>query len=233
MQPNTSSILKDYMVHIFQPILSFFGLLVMNPQLLYEKLYAHYGSQYWWPGEGFEIGIGAILTQNTNWRNVEKALANLKDHDLLEPAAILLCDTKLLSSLIEPAGFSHQKAEYLRNFCTLWLENPSPARDELLAVKGIGAETADCILLYLLETPEFVIDAYTVRISTRLGFGTSTKKQFWKDYYEASLEKDVSLFKEFHALFVVHAKEYCKKTRPICQTCFLQSDCKNKIIDGK
>jgi len=161
----------------------------MTPQLLYEKLYAHYGPQYWWPGEGFEIGIGAILTQNTNWRNVEKALANLKEQDLVEPVAILACDIELLSSLIEPAGFYHQKVIYLRNFCKLWLENPSPSRNELLAVKGIGPETADCILLYLLEKPEFVIDAYTVRISRRLGFGTSTKKQFWKDFYETALEK--------------------------------------------
>ena len=169
----------------------------MHPKILFEKLFAHYGKQEWWPGEGFEIAIGAILTQNTSWMNVEKALVNLKQKNLMEPKIILDCPIDELQELIKPAGYFNQKAHYLRNLCELWLNNPQPSRDELLAVKGIGEETADSILLYLLNEPEFVIDAYTVRISKRLGFGTSNKKAFWKQYYENQLPKDVQLFSWF------------------------------------
>lgn len=198
----------------------------MNPRELYTKMLSHYGKQDWWPGEGFEIAIGAILTQNTSWRNVEKALINLKQKHLMTPEAILAYPTDNLQYLIKPAGYFNQKTQYLRNLCNLWIKNSQPSRDELLAVKGIGEETADSILLYLLNKPEFVIDTYTVRISTRLGFGTSEKKVFWKRYYENLLSKDVQIYNEYHALFVIHAKRYCTKNNPDCQNCFLQSDCR-------
>ena len=197
----------------------------MEPCQLYTKMLSYYGKQDWWPGEGFEIAIGAILTQNTSWSNVEKALVNLKEKDLLAPDKILNCPVDDLKDLITPAGFFNQKTQYLRNLCALWIKNPQPSREELLAVKGVGEETADSILLYLLNIPEFVIDAYTIRISTRLGFGTSQKKSDWKFFYENSIPKDAQLYNEYHALFVIHAKRYCKKNNPDCQNCFLQSDC--------
>ncbi|MBD3191385.1 MAG: endonuclease [Candidatus Heimdallarchaeota archaeon] len=197
----------------------------MEPKELYDKLLSYYGPQHWWPGEGFEIAIGAILTQNTSWTNVEKALANLRKHKLLSPRRILDCDLAFLKKQLTPAGYYNQKAVYLRNLSQLWLIHSNPTREQLLSVKGIGAETADSILLYLLAQPEFVIDAYTVRISNRLGFGNSTKKNYWKRFYEQKLEADVHLYNEFHALFVIHAKIFCKKQDPLCQTCFLQEKC--------
>jgi len=204
----------------------------MDPLQLYAKMFTYYGKQDWWPGEDFEIAIGAILTQNTSWSNVEKALVNLKEKDLLTPDKILNTPTDILRDLITPAGFFNQKTQYLRNLCELWVKNSQPTREELLAVKGIGEETADSILLYLLNLPEFVIDNYTIRISTRLGFGTSNKKPDWKLFYENSLQKDSQLYNEYHALFVIHAKQFCKKNNPDCQNCFLQSDCRfGKKID--
>jgi endonuclease-3 related protein len=197
----------------------------MEPFELFNKLFAFYGPQNWWPGEGFEIAIGAILTQNTSWSNVELALANLRKNDLLDAKKLLECNINELQKHITPAGYFKQKAQYLVNLSKLWIENNNPSREELLAVKGIGEETADSILLYLLEKPEFVIDAYTTRISTRLGFGDSTNKSYWKEFYENHIEKSVIIYNEFHALLVIHAKTFCKKNGPDCSRCFLQKKC--------
>ncbi|NHJ31931.1 MAG: endonuclease [Asgard group archaeon] len=197
----------------------------MDPSELFEKMFAFYGPQNWWPGEGFEIAISAILTQNTSWKNVEKALKNLRNNNLLSPKSILECDDDLLLKIITPAGFYNQKAQYLKNLCKLWMSNPKPSREALLSVKGIGDETADSILLYLFNEAEFVIDAYTIRISNRLGYGKSENRRFWKDFYESRLEKDVKVFNEFHALFVEHGKRFCKKEKPLCPDCFLVKDC--------
>lgn len=197
----------------------------MQPRDLFEKMLAFYGSQNWWPGEGFEIAIGAILTQNTSWKNVEKALENLRNNNLLSPKSILECDNALLVELITPTGFFNLKARYLKNLCRLWISNPKPSRESLLSVKGVGEETADSILLYLLNEAEFVIDAYTIRISKRLGYGDSNNNKYWKNFYESKLDKDASLFNEFHALFVEHAKRFCKKEKPLCSVCFLVKDC--------
>ena len=192
---------------------------------LYKLLFTHYGSQNWWPGKGFEIAIGAVLTQNTSWSNVEKALENLRRNDLLEPLAIAQCDLDFLKEQIKPSGFFNQKGQYLKNLSLLWLENQTPSREELLAVKGIGEETADSILLYLLKEPEFVIDAYTKRICERLGFGSFSSYSLWKNFFEENLMKDEQFFNEFHALFVIHAKTFCKKTNPLCSDCFLHKKC--------
>jgi endonuclease-3 related protein len=205
----------------------------MELEILYETLLTYYGPQNWWPGEGFEIAIGTILTQNTAWNNVEKALTNLKQHNLLSPKAILQTDESVLKKLITPAGFFNQKTNYLRNLCSLWLHNPNPTREELLAVKGIGDETADSILLYLLEQPEFVIDAYTIRICNRLGLGTSSSKKYWKNYFQQNLPVSVKLYNEFHALLVKHAKEFCTKTHPRCTECFLNKYCQKAPLRGK
>jgi len=108
---------------------------------------------------------------------------------------------------------------------TDWIKNPTPTRDELLAVKGIGSETADSILLYLLNKPEFVIDAYTIRICNRLGMSSSTNKDYWKQFFQKNLENDIHVFNEFHALFVIHGKRFCKKSNPSCLSCFLREQC--------
>jgi endonuclease-3 related protein len=197
----------------------------MHPEKLFKKLLAYYGPQKWWPGDGFEIAIGAILTQNTSWKNVEIALENLRKKELLNPKAIFECDLDKLSKLIISSGYYNQKALYLKNLSDLWLKNSNPSREDLLAIKGIGEETADSILLYLLNKPQFVIDAYTIRISNRFGYGDSQRKKYWKEFYENSLEKDVYVYGEFHALFVIHAKTYCLKKTPQCNNCFLISDC--------
>ncbi len=197
----------------------------LTPKVLFEKLLAYYGAQNWWPGEGFEIAVGAVLTQNTSWQNVELALENLRENDLLSPQKILECKLDNLKKLIAPAGFFNQKALYLRNLSKFFQRNPQPTREELLSVKGIGEETADSILLYLFNQPEFVVDAYTVRISNRLGFSEAKAKRFWKQYYENALEPDPRLFNEFHALLVQHAKTFCFKNNPRCSDCFLQDDC--------
>ena len=197
----------------------------MLPKDLFKRMSEYYGPQNWWPGEDFEIAIGAILTQNTSWSNVELAIANLKANGLLTPQKILETETSKLKELITPTGFFNQKTEYLKNLCNLWIRNSKPSRDELLNVKGVGEETADSILLYLLEQPEFVIDAYTIRISTRLGYSESKKKSYWKEFYESALDKNVELFNEFHALFVIHAKQFCKKNNPLCNSCFLNDVC--------
>jgi len=204
---------------------------VMDPNLLFRKMYNHYGDQNWWPGEGFEIAIGAILTQNTSWSNVEKALANMRSNNLLTPLAIVQCEEANLLEQIRPAGFFNQKAKYLKNLSKLWMTNSTPSRDELLAVNGVGPETADSILLYLLNQPEFVIDAYTIRISKRLGIASFSNYKDWKSFYEESIEKNLEIYNNFHALFVVHAKNFCKKNNPLCKQCFLNGDCqyiKNK-----
>ena len=192
---------------------------------LFDKLLAYYGPQNWWPGEGFEIAIGAVLTQNTSWKNVEIALENLRMKNLLEPKTILDYDQKKLATLITSSGYFNQKALYLKKLSEFWLRNQKPSREDLLALKGIGEETADSILLYLLNEPQFVIDAYTVRISNRLGFGASSSKKYWKEFYENSLDNEVALFNEFHALFVIHAKTFCYKNKPKCNDCFLISCC--------
>ncbi len=204
----------------------------MEPQELFEKLFAYYGPQNWWPGEGFEIAIGAILTQNTSWGNVEKAIENLRRADLLEPQEITKCNLEFLKEQIKPAGFYNQKVVSLKSLSELWLKNSKPSRSDLLAVKGIGDETADSILLYLLQKPEFVIDSYTIRISTRIGMSNSTNKQFWKQYYQNQLKNEVELFNEFHALLVIHAKNYCSKRNPSCSACFLQNNC-NYALERK
>ncbi len=197
----------------------------MNPTELFEKMFVYYGPQNWWPGEGFEIAIGAILTQNTSWKNVEKALENLKNNNLLKPQEILECDDNILLELIKPAGFFNQKARYLKNLCELWVRNPEPSRKDLLSVRGVGDETADSILLYLFNKAEFVIDAYTVRISRRIGYSSSENRFFWKNFYMSKLNKDVQVFNEFHALFVEHGKRFCRKENPLCSTCFLNTNC--------
>jgi endonuclease-3 related protein len=201
----------------------------------YEKLLARFGPQHWWPGETpFEVMVGAILTQNTNWTNVEKAIASLKLAGLLEPRMLLAVDPPLLARLIRPAGYYNVKTKRLRAFLQWLVEahdgkvealrgrSVGSLREELLAVKGIGRETADSILLYAIGLPTFVIDAYTHRILRRHGLvPAETDYDEMKALFEDNLERDAALFNEYHALLVACGKEHCKP-RPVCAGCPLE-----------
>jgi endonuclease-3 related protein len=202
---------------------------------IYKILHEAFGPQHWWPGETpFEIITGAILTQNTNWTNVEKAIANLKTAGCLKPDAIYRIDDKQLAGLIRPAGYYNIKAKRLKNFVK-WLfdsyggdlENLQSAytdslRDELLGIKGIGCETADSILLYALGMPVFVVDAYTARIALRHGLiEPGADYEQLRQLFESNLPQDVQLFNEYHALLVRTGKEFCKP-KAKCPGCPLE-----------
>ncbi|MFA4989577.1 MAG: endonuclease III domain-containing protein [Candidatus Omnitrophota bacterium] len=205
----------------------------LSLNLIYRKLYAHFGPQRWWPADtAFEVMVGAILTQNTSWPNVEKAIANLKKHKALEPARLYHLPPKKLARLIRSAGFYNVKAKRLKEFLDFFVNNygssikkiskakVAPLRKELLAIKGVGPETADSILLYALHKPIFVIDAYTRRVFSRHKFiqEDATYDQVQR-LFMLNLKKDVKLFNEYHALLVALAKNYCLKSAPKCSVC--------------
>lgn len=195
-------------------------------------LYKRFGPQDWWPGDTpFEIIIGAILTQNTNWTNVEKAIANLKKARVLSPDKLHKLNITKLAGLIRPAGYFNIKAARLKNFINWLFENYSGKlknlesvpterlRRELLSVKGVGTETADSILLYAFERPVFVVDAYTARICSRhhlIDFDADYHQI--QQIFENNLPADVQLFNEYHALFVRSGKDFCRPT-PRCNDC--------------
>lgn len=203
---------------------------------IYDLLYDRYGPQYWWPGETRdEIIIGAILTQNTNWNNVEKAIENLKHKNLLTLTALRNTEIKEIAQCIRPSGYYNQKAIRLQEIAKFFHRNSlqsfnafstAKMRKELLALKGIGQETADSILLYAFEKPVFVIDTYTKRVFHRLGFFTEgISYDEAQKFFMQNLENNTKLFNEFHALFVRNAKEYCQKN-PHCAKCVLLKKCK-------
>ena len=202
---------------------------------IYHLLYDAFGPQHWWPGESqFEIITGAILTQNTSWANVEKAIANLIAADSLNAEKLHNLELSQMAELIRPAGYYNIKAKRLKSFLN-WLfdnydgnlknlenVNTEQLRAELLTVKGIGRETADSILLYALERPVFVVDAYTARITTRHGLiEPGADYEQLKDLFESNLPKDIQLFNEYHALLVRVGKEFCKP-KAKCPSCPLE-----------
>ncbi len=203
---------------------------------IYHRLLDFFGPQHWWPGETpFEVAVGAILTQNTSWTNVAKAIANLKAAGCLDPIKLHEMDTEALETLIRPAGYFRVKAKRLQSFlrwlCDRYggdltnLESIDTARlrEELLSISGIGPETADSILLYALNRPVFVVDTYTARVMARHGLiGPDLDYQQLQDLFLSNLEPDVALFNEFHALLVMTGKNYCKP-RPKCHFCPLDS----------
>lgn len=205
---------------------------------VYNVLYAVYGPQNWWPAESpFEVIIGAILTQNTAWTNVEKAIGNLKTLGMLNPADLFSSPSETIAQVIRPSGYYNRKTVRLKSFMSYFSERYNldigkmaeleipVIRDELLSVKGIGEETADSIILYALNRATFVIDAYTKRIFSRTGVFTGDEKYFeMKDVFEMELEPDVKLYNEYHALIVKHAKMYCT-TKPDCRECPLKGNC--------
>lgn len=202
---------------------------------IYQLLYDAFGPQNWWPGETrLEIIVGAILTQNTNWRNVEKAIANLKSAKCLDPQELHSMSNKQLAELIRPAGYYNIKAKRLKNFVA-WLfkdyggdvENLQSAgtdrlREQMLSIKGVGRETADSILLYALDRPVFVVDAYTARIAIRHGLiEPDADYEQLRLILESNLPEDVGLFNEYHALLVRAGKEFCR-TKARCSGCPLE-----------
>jgi endonuclease-3 related protein len=198
---------------------------------VYDALLEIYGHQNWWPSETTdETIIGAILTQNTNWTNVEKAINNLKNNNLCSLKKINKTNMETLTELIRPSGYFNQKAQRLKNFAKkvnineLKKKDTDKAREFLLSLNGIGPETADSILLYALNKPIFVIDAYTIRLFTRLGVILKTYSDY-QNYFMQTLPLDTNLFNEYHALIVNHAKHTCqKKTK--CEICVLRSKIK-------
>jgi len=203
----------------------------------YRTLLDRFGHQNWWPAESpFEMMIGAILTQNTAWTGVEKAITNLKENDLLNPESISTVDPERLAGLIRPAGYFNQKTKRIQTFTRWFLERFEgkmermkevpflEMREELLAQNGIGPETADSILLYALRHPTFVIDTYTYRMLHRHGFvGEESSYEEMKTVMEEQLPKEEALFNDFHAQIVRVGKEYCRK-KPKCKECPLKND---------
>ncbi|MCI5144202.1 MAG: endonuclease III domain-containing protein [Candidatus Electrothrix sp. AR3] len=200
---------------------------------IYSRLLEHFGPQNWWPGDTpFEIMVGAILTQNTNWGNVEKAIANLQTKGLLSLEAMSALSTEHLAEHIRPAGYYRIKAGRLENLLAMihqqWegdleylLDQPLPVlREQLLGVKGIGPETADSILLYAAEKPIFVVDTYTHRILSRHAIIPEEYDYFQiQEVFMDNLSEDTALFNEYHALLVQTGKYFCKKSKPKCTDC--------------
>jgi len=205
--------------------------------LIYKRLYSFFGPQRWWPADSpFEVMVGAILTQNTNWQNAEKAIANFKKNKLLNPRKLSSLPHKRLASLVVPAGYYNIKAKRLKNFLSFYfkfyqgelkkisLRDTQGLRQELLSVNGIGQETADSILLYALDKPVFVVDAYTRRILLRHRFiGEDAGYAQIQNLFMENLRNSVKLFNEYHALLVRLGKEFCLKNKPRCRACPLGS----------
>ena len=202
---------------------------------IYESLLAHYGDLNWWPATTpYEVIVGAILTQNTSWHNVEKAIVNFEDR--LSPEFILQADHEEIAEIIKPAGFFTQKTKYLKNI-TRWYEkynfdvtrvqekSLTELRVDLLDVKGVGRETADSILLYAFEFPTFVVDAYTIRFLERYGTNVGKDYEKVKAYFEKELPKNTKTYNNYHALIVINGKNHCRK-KPICENCPLYNQCK-------
>lgn len=199
---------------------------------IYKKLYNTFGPQHWWPGDSpFEVMIGAILTQNTNWQNASRAIENIRTAGLLQPKK-LLREYRRLPNLIKTSGFYRTKSRYLRAFLEYYVaeydgkaermseKETQLIRHELLCITGIGPETADAILLYALGKRTFVVDSYTRRILSRHGIvAEDVSYEALQEKLMNNLPKNARLYNEYHALLVRVGKEYCRKNEPLCATC--------------
>jgi len=207
----------------------------MNLNEVYQILYDEYGPQGWWPinnkyskgdysiprneKEEFEIILGAILTQSTSWKNVEKSLDILRKNKLIDRNKLEKIEETELAKLIKHSGYNNQKAKKIKEYLKF---NKEITRETLLEIWGFGPETADSVLLYAYKKPIFVVDAYTKRIFSRLGVEGSYEEL--QNLFHTSLTKDYKLFNEYHALIVEHAKQHCK-TQPLCESCCLKKIC--------
>ncbi|MDD5015768.1 MAG: endonuclease III domain-containing protein [Atribacterota bacterium] len=200
---------------------------------IYNSLYHYFGPLHWWPGDTpFEIMVGAILTQNTSWSNVEKAINNLKKEKLLKPQKIYNLSQEKLAQLIKPSGYYNIKAQRLKNFLDLFVkefegstnemfsDDSKELRKKLLKVNGIGPETADSILLYAGNKPFFVVDAYTKRIFSRHELISKDDSYCQiQEFFIKNLDRDVKLFNQFHAQIVMLGKTICTRRNPDCTKC--------------
>jgi endonuclease-3 related protein len=212
---------------------------------LYRRLRDAQGPQGWWPADTpIEMAIGAVLTQNTAWINVERALDNLRTDGLLDARALLAAPDAALAARLRPSGYFNVKARRVKALAAFLAEHvdgdparlagwdPARARAALLAVPGVGRETADSILLYAAGHPVFVIDAYTRRVAGRLGLADPrTDYDVLRRAFEAALPRNAALFNDFHAQLVVHAKDRCR-VRPRCGGCPLADTCPAAPSDG-
>lgn len=203
---------------------------------IYKRLYSYFGPQNWWPADSpFEICVGAILTQNANWKNVKKTLINLKNNNLLDPLKIYKISKEKLAQIIKPSGFYNLKAkrlkefvkvlveEYESNLAKLFSEDIYKIREKLLSIKGLGKETVDSILLYAGNLPIFVVDTYTYRILFRHNLiPEQTSYDEIQSLFMENLPLDTKLFNEYHALLVACGKNFCKKREPLCNFCPLK-----------
>ncbi len=199
---------------------------------VYDKLFAFFGPLGWWPAETpFEVILGAILTQNTAWKNVAAAIGNLRSYDLLSFERLCGLSAQEIAPFIRSSGFYNEKAKKIKTFCTHILtkwggglgeflaQDMEALRSDLLAIRGIGPETADSIVLYAAFKPSFVVDTYTYRIFSRHGWvDESISYEELRDYFMGAMEPDVPFFQEFHALLVRTGHLYCRKTA-LCQSC--------------
>lgn len=203
---------------------------------LYHQLQTEHGTLKWWPADTpFEVALGAILTQATAWRNVEKALDNLKAANAFTPKQIHAVSQDELEELLHPSGYFRMKAKKVRAFVEHIVQRPMQEmfkqdvpelREELLSIYGVGPETADSIILYAAEKPSFVVDTYTYRLLSRLGWVEGNfHYERLRSLFMDNLPHEVELFNEYHALIVRHGARVCQKT-PECQACGLQSVCK-------
>jgi endonuclease-3 related protein len=209
---------------------------------IYNSLFKSFGKQYWWPGDtDFEVVIGAILTQNTNWSNVEKAIKNLKKAKVFTPKKLHEIEIEKLAEHIKPSGYFNVKARRLKHFIEwlflkyngslskLFKLDCTTLRVQLLSVNGIGRETADSIILYAAEKPTFVVDAYTKRVLVRHGLiNENYAYDEIKAVFEDNLPEKVSLYNEYHALIVMVGKHYCKPKMQ-CEECPLKNVHRNVI----
>lgn len=203
---------------------------------IYKKLHKAYGPQGWWPGDTpFEVAVGAVLTQNTNWSNVERAIANLKKAGALSAHAIHGMEHARLAELIRPAGYFNVKADRLKCFVEFLMAayggsmkrmsrvDAARLRPMLLGVKGVGQETADSILLYALDKPVFVIDAYTKRVLSRHGIMAHEEPyERFQELFMSALRPDLGMYNEYHALIVALGKQRCRPRNPLCEGCALE-----------
>ena len=206
-------------------------------RFIHDQLLERFGPQHWWPGRTpFEVAVGAILTQNTNWGNVERAIRNLRSARVLSARGIRNLPVDRLAELVRPSGYFRQKADRLKIFADFLFEHYggnvsgmkraslADLRRHLLTVKGIGPETADSIILYAVRKPVFIVDAYTKRVFHRHGF-VSSKAGYHEvqELFHNHLPPDEPFFNEYHALIVRLCKEHCSKRSPRCAGCPLES----------